>query len=988
MFNEAYVKLNPAQRAAVDAIDGPVMVVAGPGTGKTQILALRIANILQKTDTPADGILCLTFTNSGVRAMQERLRTYIGPTASRVVISTFHSFGMKLIEEFHTYLNFETAPKLIDDLQSVALADEILHAYEWKYIRSRANPALYFNDIKSLISLLKRERITPESFQVEIDQEIESIKNDPENISSRGPTKGNLKSESLKKIESLERTRETVTFYTYYESLKRDRGFLDYDDVLENLVALVEVSDDVRDTIRERYLYVLVDEHQDSSGVQNDFLSRVWGDTEQPNIFVVGDDRQLIYGFGGASLEHFEKFKTAFGKIQLIKLVDNYRSTQVILDSAEALLQSSLSDGKLIGHRLGDTPIQLVECDYPRDEIIACGLEIKEKIVGGLDPNECAVLVPKNSQVKNAVRVLADLGIPVASAGVLKLFELPETRSFLTILSVMTNPYNAASLGQTLLDPLSGIPAMVAYEYLVSIQTRKLSLEKLLQSEQPQILSWATRLKNWLDACSHSDVYALIQKIGDELFIQTATNHDDLTRRVEIVRTLLHLTLSQTEKLKSGEQLQLTSFLEFIDRLQEYGTDIALAVFAADQGVKVMTLHASKGLEFEYVWIAHLDEKNLMGKRSGGFTLPESLSAKVEQKDELVLKRQLYVAITRAKQFCTLSYARHGYTGGDQMLANVILDLPQELFNKKTLQDSESFIRESNISAYVTSTETEQKNITLQDLGDLVSSEYASKNISVSALNNFFDCPWKWYFRNLLQLPEPETMSLQFGNVIHTTIEKILKQKLRPNQEDLHALIKSSVEDLHIMDGRDEARIEQDAVQILMNWVSARLPNLQADYQSEVPFYGYKDMQWPHLKITGKIDLLETLDDVTVRVTDFKTGKPKTKSEIEKPDAEDRMSDYLRQLAMYSFLLEGKTGGNTDVVESRLEFVESLPGDKSAMYATKITGDHIEKLRQDITDFDTALKNGTWINRPCHHKSYGKSDDGCPYCKLAEIYQK
>lgn len=130
LFKEAYSKLNAGQKKAVDTIEGPVMVVAGPGTGKTQILTLRIAQILDKTDTSADGILCLTFTNSGVRAMQERLRTYIGPAASRVVISTFHSFGMKLLEEFYSHLGFETAPKLIDDLESVSLCDEILHTYD------------------------------------------------------------------------------------------------------------------------------------------------------------------------------------------------------------------------------------------------------------------------------------------------------------------------------------------------------------------------------------------------------------------------------------------------------------------------------------------------------------------------------------------------------------------------------------------------------------------------------------------------------------------------------------------------------------------------------------------------------------------------------------------------------------------------------------------------------------------------------------------
>ena len=285
VFKEQYNKLNPAQKQTVDTIDGPVMVIAGPGTGKTQVLALRIANILTKTDTQADGILCLTFTNSGVHTMRERLRLYIGKTASRVEISTFHSFAMKMIEEFYINLGYNEKPELVDEIGSVALCDAILEENTFEHIRSRANKALYFRDIKSLISLLKRERMMPEQFLAEIEKEIKEIENDESNISSRGASKGSLKQEAVKKIDSLHRTEEIVRFYELYEALKKEKNVLDYDDVLYQLVQLVDISDDARATIRERYLYALIDEHQDSSGVQNEFLARVWGDIESPNIF-------------------------------------------------------------------------------------------------------------------------------------------------------------------------------------------------------------------------------------------------------------------------------------------------------------------------------------------------------------------------------------------------------------------------------------------------------------------------------------------------------------------------------------------------------------------------------------------------------------------------------------------------------------------------------------------------------------------------------
>jgi DNA helicase-2/ATP-dependent DNA helicase PcrA len=176
-FQEAYSKLNKEQKKAVDTIEGPVMVIAGPGTGKTQVLALRIANILKKTDSGPSAILCLTFTRSGVTAMRKRLLDYIGTDANKVIVSTFHGFAQRLIEKHYTLLDFAIPPELLDDTKAVSLIDEILHIRDWEYLRPRGNPATYFSDLKSLISLLKREQLSPSDFKASILYEIENLQN-------------------------------------------------------------------------------------------------------------------------------------------------------------------------------------------------------------------------------------------------------------------------------------------------------------------------------------------------------------------------------------------------------------------------------------------------------------------------------------------------------------------------------------------------------------------------------------------------------------------------------------------------------------------------------------------------------------------------------------------------------------------------------------------------------------------------------------------
>ncbi len=978
-FEEGYRKLNVAQREAVDTIEGPVMVVAGPGTGKTQILTLRIATILQKTDTPPDGILCLTFTNSGVRAMRSRLADVIGPTASRVAVLTFHSFGSALLDEFYEVLSFDAPPVLLDDTDAMLLADEILEENNWEYLRPRSGGAHNFRDLKSILSLLKRERMRPEDFLQEVQKEIESLMTDEASISSRGPSKGELKKEVQEKIERLNRTKEVVRFYELYEEKKRERNKADYDDILEYTVRLVEQSSDVRDSIRERYLYVLVDEHQDSSGVQNEFLEKVWGGVEKPNLFVVGDDRQLIYGFGGASLSHFEKFRETFSGTKLIALSENYRSTQVILDSADALLTSSLATKKLVSHTKENYPVSLVAAEYPRDEIIAAGLAIKQAIAQGISPHECALLVPKNAQVRSAVLVLSDMGIPVASGGKASFFALNETQSLIRILRILAAPHEAPSIAEALLDPVCGIPVLVAHRFLKE-HGRNITIENLLRGE-PAVASFGRMIGELIGQLHTKNLYGLIQEIGERLFFKDVVEHKRFLLQIEVVRTMLHLALARIEK---NPKVTLAEFVAFLTRMELYGEDIPLAVFSGEQGVQVMTLHASKGLEFAFVWIAHLDEKSLMKGKHLAFTLPESVSEKNIKKDELTAKRELYVAITRAKRFCTLSYALKGYTGGDQILARIIAELPMNTFVQKTMTETERMIMEHSPTVYIESRPVPNLETVLEEIKRFVKEQYPNTKVAVTHLNNFWSCPWKWYFRNFVRLPEPESETLQFGNIVHYSLKEILENR-KIKKTDLPSLIEKQCDALHLVDQYVRARFIKDALEVLERFVVERLPTIVHDAAAERKIE-YRDPEIPLLVISGQIDLIETFSESTVRVTDFKTGKVKTAREIEKKTDEGRMSDMLRQLAMYSYLLMHEKE-KKEVVSSRLLFLEAELKNKDALYERQISDAEVALLMKDIMDYETLLSSGEWTERPCDFKPFGQQKE-CPYCARAKHFRE
>jgi len=659
-------------------------------------------------------------------------------------------------------------------------------------------------------------------------------------------------------------------------------------------------------------------------------------------------------------------------------------------------LESVFTKDKLQSHHKESHPIRLVECDYPRDEIIACGLDIKEKIKEAennsrgtvFDINNCAILVPKNKQARSAMAVLSDMGLPVSGRDTLRLFDSSEFQSLFRVLKIINNPNDDILFTEMLFDPLADIDPIVSHRFIKEHDVKKMFLVDLLKEDLPNLFNaknsvenWLQKLAGWIEKSKTLNMHSLIQLVGDDFLLNTAQNHETLVARVEVIRTLIHLVLSQIEK---NPKTTLKDFLAFLDRLESYDENIPLAVFGSEEGIKVLTLHSSKGLEFDYVWIAHLDERSLMSGKKQAFSVPENILTKIEQKDEEVAKRQLYVAITRAKRFCILSYSRYSYLGAEQELAQIVADLPPEIFEKQTFSETEKIILGFDPKAYVEKKAEDKKSVKLEELKKLVAKEYEDRNVSVSLLNNFFECPWKWYFRNLLRLPEPTSESLEFGNAVHGSLDRILKMTKSPTPGEVKEIVRGEVQKRKYQNEQKYQRVEQEVLDIVTLWVRGRLGEIEKNRENEKSI-SMRDDRFPNLNIYGKIDLIENLSGEEVRVTDFKTGGVKKKSEIEKKDEEGKMSGYLRQLAMYSFLLQESPKWRKIVHESRLEFLEAKDK-KEAIFSKVIGKEEILLLVKDIREYDQLVKSGEWTSLPCHYNSYGKNTE-CEYCQRAEIYK-
>jgi DNA helicase II / ATP-dependent DNA helicase PcrA len=414
VFNEALSKLNPAQREAVETIEGPVMVIAGPGTGKTQILTLRIANILLKTDTDPSSILALTFTDSGAKAMRERLRKYIGATAYLVPIYTFHGFAQKLISDYPDSYKRVVGGRPISDLEKITLLETIINSGEVKQLRPMGNPTYYVPHILRILGQLKQEYITPDKFLEVIERQENELQN-IEKIHTKGVHKGKVRGEYTKKSESISKNRELLFVYRRYEALLTHQNFYDFEDMIVETVNALSVDEGMLRDLQENYQYILADEHQDVNGSQNKILELLASFHESPNIFAVGDEKQAIYRFQGASLENFLYFTSQYKNTKVISLTTNYRSGQNILDAAHSLV--AVEEGPLKDLRIPLLAGAALESTVSRRDFVHQAVEdtwlvaeVKAEIDKGTPSNEIAVIVRTNREVESIATLLRKAG--------------------------------------------------------------------------------------------------------------------------------------------------------------------------------------------------------------------------------------------------------------------------------------------------------------------------------------------------------------------------------------------------------------------------------------------------------------------------------------------------------------------------------------------------------------------------------------------------
>lgn len=989
-YEDAYARLNEEQRKAVDAIEGPVFVIAGPGTGKTQVLTLRIANILKKTDTPPESILALTYTDAAVKNMRERLRAMIGSRAAKVRIHTFHGFAESLINQYPDQFPRIVGAHIATDAERAELLDKALLETPVKHLRPFGDPLYYHPHAARAISTMKRENVTPEALETRIKESKEAFEKLDGKTHEKGAHAGKMKGAFADQLKRIEKTEDLLAVYRAYEEALTAARRYDYDDLILEVVKALTEDEQFRLQVQESLLYILADEHQDANQAQNALLELVSGFHERPNLFIVGDEKQAIYRFQGADLDNVHYFRNKFPGTTILTLVENYRSTQSILDSALALVAASpderLSRAPLVAHSDAKAnPLTLTICQSVDQELAQLGANITKLVEDGTQLGDIAVLVRRNKDVAQVARALLRAGLPVTHAGDDNALTNRFVLALLRLLRVAAEPRDEYLSGVL---TLPGLPLSAADAARVTLYARK---------EKRPILSILAD-KGALAAAKVSDIEAaqrlgtLIEELARDASVErpaevakNAMQRSGLLERALIapdraealaaIRGLLYAF----EELSSREhEALLPRALQMLDVYAERNIALPGRDGEDETRVKVMTVHKSKGREFEYVFLPHLTAQSWSTRaRAEHFELPDVLSGANGLEDE---RRLLYVAITRAKQHATLSYALTNAEDRGLDQSELIEDLEPKLIEEvKPDVPADAWVAE--LSRSQDRGQGAEAKPSDDDLATLRAA-FFSQGLSTTALNNYLECPWKYFYVNLLRIPEVENKFMLFGTAMHAALKRYADERAKGSDisaDELTATFLGSLERLPLST-REIEEMREKGKRALGAWWKERHTHWPAESRAEVPVVA----ELPLTGVKGTTDgevltirgALDRVDEAggSVNVIDYKTGKPKSRNEI-LGKTKDADGNYYRQLTFYKLLLS-RTEDQPRVMHSGIiEFIEPDEKDRIKSESFEITDEEVTELESLIRKNAEDILALSFWNQTC-------DTEDCEWCSI------
>jgi DNA helicase-2/ATP-dependent DNA helicase PcrA len=864
------MELNTEQKQAVNVTDGPVLVVAGAGTGKTRVIVERIAHLIEQ-GAPPSSILALTFTEKAAGEMLDRVNAGKPGVTLDTTIATFNGFGDELLRSYGGEYGLGRL-RLLGKTGQLVFLREHLDALELDYFSPVSNPDGQLELLADYVSLLKQQLVTPEVYAA---------------YAAKLPT-----SDDAEKMEK-HKHQELAKFFAKYLELCRKHQVLDYDDQIYLTIEMLEARPNILKTLHERFRYLMVDEFQDTNPMQSKLVDLLAGKSQ--NIMVVGDDDQSIYAWRGATLANILNFKTRYPKAQEVALTENYRSTEEILDSAYKLIQFNNPhrlevinkiDKRLHGQTKGVVPAIEHFASYEA-ELVWIAEDISRRLAGGQEPGSIAVLARRNQGVEKVHAAFELSGVEHKVAGLGNdIYAVVSVRQLIEVLKCVADPSDDLALFHSLTGPIFGLD-IAAVATLAGEAKRGHSSLHELAADHEALKAATEQITTWREAAREQSVgvlaYNIITDSGWKQQLYDASEHDAIVFTQVQALAKFFYTLKEFERVASVASV--AEYIANLSVLQAAGSqfeDPTLDI--ADDQVNVLSVHRAKGLEWQTVYIVDCTEGSFpLTNFGGGLKLPPELQADPSEADAHIAeeRRLMYVAVTRAQTEVILSYSdRHG-SGAPRKASRFLSELGYEP-STGSIQDALA----TNLETFSPSTSTASIKLPDSMMHD------GRIHLSVSQIETWLRCPQDFYYRYVLSMPLPPAPQLGYGSLIHEVIERIHEGRAHgqpPKLEQLLEDVQQNLPQAGYASVRTRERAHKQAA-LTVKAVYDRFMHDELPIETEWPF----TLELPSLTIRGKIDAVYQTEQ-GAEIRDFKTGTSANTPE----KAKSRVSGS-QQLTLYA----------------------------------------------------------------------------------------
>ena len=894
-LQESGLKLNPAQHRAITHGNGPLLVIAGAGTGKTRVITERIRHLLETDQTlHGENILGLTFTKKAAGEMKARVVKAVGERGKDVVLSTFHSFCETLLKEV------DPNRVALEQVDHWILLRRNLARLKLDKFRRLAEPGQFLSDFIQFFSRCQDELVSSDDYQAFADQLSSEL----------AAEKDSLDEDTCKeRAEHVALQQEIARAYHASEEILREKRAVALNGLIAEAVTLLKSDTKKCRQLQERFKHILVDEFQDTNIAQLELLHLL--SVDRRNIVVVGDNDQAIYRFRGASFGSFKLFLQRFANWQegqdsspfRVALMDNYRSTPNILRVAtQAISMNEVSPEfpkkVLQSNKPEGEKIRIVELDAPEDEAAWVADELQRLHAAGRRRKDFAVLYRQHAHRNHLVEELCLRKIPFVISK-LSILEHPLVRDVLAYLHLIARPFDDIACARVLSAPAWHLsaPDLVRLAERAG-RKRTIALYDVLQSPQtnlpfdPSHTAIAKLLEFLAEQRKTSRRRTARDILGD--LVEWLEIHPRASRQDrKYVNQLAQFMKDWEPKSETGG---LAEFLEYLDYFQQAGGTLSLEDDAPGDAVQLMTVHGAKGLEFPHVFLLRVNVNAFPARnRAPLFEFPDRLMKEELPEGDFHIqeeRRLFYVALTRAQDRLTITTLTEKKGRVPVFIEDLLMD---PAVNRRDLQQSAPKLKKQapRPTAVPRSTPTSEL-FPVSEEPPRIFSRIASwaeefhppapdpLKLSSSAVDNYRKCPQQYAFCYLWSLKEGPRAALTFGSVMHTTIKRFvdqLKKGVKLPFAEVQRIYETEWTSAGFEDGYQEAEYKKDGLEQLRAFHGTMLQAspqiLEQEKAFELPLAN-------DVILTGRMDQVNSLGRNHVEIVDYKTGKPRKDSDARK----------------------------------------------------------------------------------------------------------